>query len=132
MRRSKGKNKEKVNNAILFDKTSFEKMLTEAPKYKMITISILSDRLRVNCSLARRAIRELNVRAKATTVAAAPRLLSFYSRQYMLPVNVMLVFAQVSDAGIPHLFFLSQDRGLIRPVATHGRQVIYTRATNAA
>lgn len=27
---------------------------------------------------------------------------------------------------------LAQDRGLIRPVATHGRQVIYTRATNAA
>lgn len=59
--RSKGKNKEKVNNAILFDKTSYEKMLTEAPKYKMITISILSDRLRINCSLARRAITELKV-----------------------------------------------------------------------
>lgn len=51
-----------MNNAILFDKVSFEKMLAEAPKYKMITISILSDRLRVNCSLARRAITELKAR----------------------------------------------------------------------
>ena len=59
---SKGKNKEKVNNAILFDKTSFEKMLTEVPKFKMITISILSDRLRINCSLARRALAVLVVR----------------------------------------------------------------------
>lgn len=51
-----------VNNAILFDKTTFEKMLTEVPKYKMITISILSDRLRINCSLARRALAVLVVR----------------------------------------------------------------------
>jgi small subunit ribosomal protein S25e len=59
---SKGKNKEKVNNAILFDKTSYEKMLTEVPKFKMITVSILSDRLRINCSLARRALAVLVVR----------------------------------------------------------------------
>lgn len=26
----------------------------------------------------------------------------------------------------------SQEKGIIRPVATHARQVIYTRATNAA
>jgi small subunit ribosomal protein S25e len=59
---SKGKNKEKVNNAILFDKTSYEKMLAEVPKFKMITVSILSDRLRINCSLARRVLVLLTVR----------------------------------------------------------------------
>lgn len=68
---SKGKNKEKVNNAILFDKTSFEKMLTEVPKFKMITVSILSDRLRINCSLARRALVVLVVRAALPHPAAA-------------------------------------------------------------
>ena len=62
--RSKGKNKEKVNNAILFSKESFDKMLAEVPKYKMITISILADRLRVNCSLARRAIAALVARPR--------------------------------------------------------------------
>ncbi|PKU64217.1 40S ribosomal protein S25-4 [Dendrobium catenatum] len=44
---SKGKQKEKVNNAVLFDQASYDKMLTEVPKYKMITPSVLSDRLRV-------------------------------------------------------------------------------------
>ena len=68
---SKGKNKEKVNNAILFDKASFEKMLSEVPKFKMITISILSDRLRINCSLARRALGVLVVRAAFSRPAAA-------------------------------------------------------------
>jgi small subunit ribosomal protein S25e len=67
---SKGKNKEKVNNAILFDKTSYEKMLSEVPKFKMITVSILSDRLRINCSLARRALALLVVRCHARVVPA--------------------------------------------------------------
>ncbi|KAL8553170.1 hypothetical protein ACS0TY_001712 [Phlomoides rotata] len=44
---SKGKQKEKVNNNVLFDKATYDKLLVEAPKYKLITPSILSDRLRV-------------------------------------------------------------------------------------
>ncbi|KAK9126371.1 hypothetical protein Scep_015217 [Stephania cephalantha] len=44
---SKGKQKEKVNNMVLFDQGSYDKLLSEVPKYKLITPSILSDRLRV-------------------------------------------------------------------------------------
>ena len=33
-----------------------DKLLAEVPKYKMISISILTDRLRITCSLARKAI----------------------------------------------------------------------------
>ncbi|KAL5710152.1 Small ribosomal subunit protein eS25x [Ranunculus cassubicifolius] len=43
---SKGKQKEKVNNMVLFDQASYDKLLSEVPKYKLITPSILSDRLR--------------------------------------------------------------------------------------
>ena len=43
----KGKQKEKVNNMVLFDKATYDKLLSEAPKFKLITPSILSDRLRV-------------------------------------------------------------------------------------
>uniref|UniRef100_I1K758 40S ribosomal protein S25 n=1 Tax=Glycine max TaxID=3847 RepID=I1K758_SOYBN len=45
---SKGKQKEKVNNQVLFDQATYDKLLSEAPKYKLITPSILSDRLRVS------------------------------------------------------------------------------------
>ncbi|GJW58650.1 40S ribosomal protein S25, partial [Tanacetum coccineum] len=31
---SKGKQKEKVNNTVLFDKATFDKLLSEAPKFK--------------------------------------------------------------------------------------------------
>jgi small subunit ribosomal protein S25e len=44
---SKGKQKEKVNNAVLFDQPTYDKMLSEVPKFKQITPSILSERLRV-------------------------------------------------------------------------------------
>ena len=44
---SKGKQKEKVNNMVLFDQGTYDKLLLEVPKYKLITPSILSDRLRV-------------------------------------------------------------------------------------
>ncbi|CAI0437971.1 unnamed protein product [Linum tenue] len=76
---SKGKQKEKVNNMVLFDQGTYDKLLSEAPKYKLITPSILSDRLRnlalyivlqVNGSLARKAIRELMAKGLIRMVSA--------------------------------------------------------------
>lgn len=51
--------REKVNNLVLFDKATYDKLYNEVPKYKMITPSILCDRLRIGGSLARAAIKEL-------------------------------------------------------------------------
>ena len=59
-------------------------MLTEVPKFKMITVSILADRMRINCSLARRAL-------------------------------VVL-----------------EEKGLIKPLVTHSKQKIFTRAVQKA
>ena len=56
---SKGKVKEKVANAVFFDKALYEKCVNEVPKFKLITASIISERMRVNGSLARRAIKDL-------------------------------------------------------------------------
>merc|ERR1711985_192862 len=56
---SKGKVKEKLANLVLFDKTTYEKMLSDVPKQKLITPSIISEKLKVNGSLARKAVREL-------------------------------------------------------------------------
>ncbi|XP_042754268.1 40S ribosomal protein S25-3 [Lactuca sativa] len=67
---SKGKQKEKVNNMVLFDKATYDKLISEAPKFKLITPSILSDRLRINESLARKAIRELMARGTIRMVSA--------------------------------------------------------------
>merc|ERR1712048_209011 len=56
---SKGKVKEKLANLVLFDKTTYEKMLSDVPKLKLITPSIISEKLKVNGSLARKAVKEL-------------------------------------------------------------------------
>merc|ERR1719503_331109 len=80
----KGKMREKLMNLVLFDEPTYERLLQEVPKMKLITPSTVSDRLKINGSLSRAAIKELIA------------------------------------------------RGLIRPVAVHHAQGIYTRATNQA
>ena len=56
---SKGKVREHANHATLFDKDTYARLLKEVPKMKMISLSTLSERLKINCSLARRACRLL-------------------------------------------------------------------------
>jgi small subunit ribosomal protein S25e len=68
---------------VVFDKPTHEKLLKEVPTYKLITTSVLVDRLRISGSLARTAILEM------------------------------------------------EKEGLVKVVALHGAQKIYTRATKA-
>merc|ERR1712150_166905 len=56
---SKGKTRDKLNNLVLFNKATYDKLLKEVPTYKLITPSIVSDRLKVRGSLARKALVEL-------------------------------------------------------------------------
>merc|ERR1711862_255864 len=56
---SKGKMKEKLMNLVLFDKATYDKLLKEIPKAKLITPSIVSERLKVNGARARAAIKHL-------------------------------------------------------------------------
>ena len=70
---SKGKVKEKLANLVLFDKTTYEKMLTDVPKQKLITPSIISEKLKVNGSLARKAVRELVSQGLIRKWRAAPK-----------------------------------------------------------
>jgi small subunit ribosomal protein S25e len=67
---SKGKQKEKVNNMVLFDQATYDKLLSEVPKFKLVTPSVLSDRLRITGSLARKAIKELMAKGTIRLVAA--------------------------------------------------------------
>ena len=46
---SKGKSRDKLNNLVLFDKNTYEKLYKEVPTYKLITPSIVSERLKVKC-----------------------------------------------------------------------------------
>ncbi|KAJ1558869.1 hypothetical protein HK096_011601 [Nowakowskiella sp. JEL0078] len=56
---SKGKVKDKANNAVVFDKPTYDRLMKDVPTFKLVTPSVLVDRLRINGSLARIAIRDL-------------------------------------------------------------------------
>merc|ERR1712118_23051 len=70
---SRGKLREKVNNLCLFNRDMYNKLLIEVPKYKMITTSILVDRLNISGSLARLAILELLHKTMITKIIAHKR-----------------------------------------------------------
>merc|ERR1711924_253892 len=42
---SKGKVREKLNNAVCFDQATYDKMMKEADSWKLVTPSVLSERL---------------------------------------------------------------------------------------
>merc|ERR1712215_363837 len=65
---SKGKSRDKLNNLVLFDKGTYEKLYKEVPTYKLITPSIVSERLKVRGSLARKALIELENEGKISCV----------------------------------------------------------------
>ncbi|KAM9538768.1 small ribosomal subunit protein eS25-like [Salvelinus alpinus] len=56
---SKGKVRDTLNNLVLFGKATYDKLLKEVPNYKLITPTIVSERLKVRGCLARAALQEL-------------------------------------------------------------------------
>ena len=56
---SKGKVRDKLNNLAMFDKVTYDKLYKEVPSYKLITPAVVSERLKIRASLARKALEEL-------------------------------------------------------------------------
>ncbi|XP_038934114.1 small ribosomal subunit protein eS25-like [Rattus norvegicus] len=56
---SKGKVLDKLNNLVLFDKATYDKLCKEVPNYKLITPCVVSERLKILGSLVRAALQEL-------------------------------------------------------------------------
>ncbi|KAF2216374.1 hypothetical protein CBER1_02844 [Cercospora berteroae] len=59
---SKGKVKDKANHAVIFDKNTTEKLNKDVQSYRLITVAVLVDRLKINGSLARQALKDLEER----------------------------------------------------------------------
>merc|ERR1711917_197564 len=65
---SKGKVRDKLNNLILFDKATYDKFKKEVPTYKLITPSVVSERMKVRGSLAKKALIQLENEGKISCV----------------------------------------------------------------
>merc|ERR1712118_362140 len=77
---SKGKVREKLNNMVVFDQNTYDRMMKEAATIKLVTPSNISERLKINGSLARRSIQEL---LKAGTI----RVVDKHSNQQIYTRN---------------------------------------------
>merc|ERR1712238_499266 len=76
---SKGKSRDKVDNKVLFTKEQWERLNTEVPKMKLITVSGVVEKLKISGGLARRSLRELAAEGKIRLVCAS-RAQSIYTR----------------------------------------------------
>lgn len=59
--------RDKLNNLVLFDKATYDKLYKEVPNYKLITPAVVSERLKIRGSLARNALQELLAKGKYLT-----------------------------------------------------------------
>ncbi|KAK2719165.1 hypothetical protein QYM36_004861 [Artemia franciscana] len=63
--------RDKLNNLVLFDQSTYDKLLKEVPSYKLITPAIVSERMKIRGSLARHALEaDLHRTTKAEEAAA--------------------------------------------------------------
>ena len=78
---SKGKVKEQLNNAVMFDKATWDKLVKEIPKSKLITPAIITERIKVNGALARQAIKVLEAQGQIERVGDANAKMLIYTRK---------------------------------------------------
>merc|ERR1719343_24678 len=73
--------KEKLANLVMFDQATYDKMLKEIPKTKLITTAVVSERLKVNGSVARQAIRHLEEKGLIQPVGERSASMLIYTRK---------------------------------------------------
>ena len=70
--------KDKAQHAVVLDKATSDKLQKEVQSYRLITVSILVDRLKINGSLARRALADLEEKGTIKKVVGHSKM-SIYS-----------------------------------------------------
>ena len=62
--------KDKANHAVVLDKATSDKLNKDVQSYRLITVAVLVDRLKINGSLARKALADLEDRGVIRKVVA--------------------------------------------------------------
>jgi small subunit ribosomal protein S25e len=72
--RSKGKVKDKAQHAVLLDKATSDKLYKDVQSYRLVTVATLVDRLKINGSLARKCIKDLEEKGMIKVVVEHSRM----------------------------------------------------------
>lgn len=62
--------KDKANHAVILDKATSEKLAKDVQSYRLVTVAVLVDRLKINGSLARKALADLEEKGTIKKVVA--------------------------------------------------------------
>ena len=84
--------REKLANLVLFDQKTLDKLIAEVPKLKLITVSVVSERLKIGGSLARAALKELLDKGLI-------RVLSYHAKQAIYTRATNVDEAKLSKGG---------------------------------
>ncbi|EEH38813.2 40S ribosomal protein S25 [Paracoccidioides lutzii Pb01] len=84
---SKGKVKDKANHAVVLDKATSEKLYKDVQSYRLITVATLVDRLKINGSLARKALSDLEEKGQIKKVVGHSKM-NIYSSNKFVCCNV--------------------------------------------
>jgi small subunit ribosomal protein S25e len=76
---SKGKVKDKAQHAVILDKATSDKLYKDVQSYRLITVAVLVDRMKINGSVARRALADLEEKGQIKKVVGHSKL-SIYSK----------------------------------------------------
>jgi small subunit ribosomal protein S25e len=66
--------KDKANHAVVLDKATSDKLQKDVQSYRLITVAVLVDRLKINGSLARQALKDLEDKGLIKQVVAHSRM----------------------------------------------------------
>lgn len=69
--------KDKANHAVVLDKATSDKLQKDVQSYRLITVAVLVDRLKINGSLARQALKDLEEAGTIKKVVGHSRMLVY-------------------------------------------------------
>lgn len=75
--------KDKANHAVVLDKATQDKLQKDVQSYRLITVATLVDRLKINGSLARQSLKDLEDKGQIKKVVGHSKL-SIYSKCSLL------------------------------------------------
>ncbi len=66
--------KDKAQHAVMLDKATTEKLYKDVQSYRLVTVATLVDRLKVNGSLARKCLKDLEEKGQIKQVVGHSRM----------------------------------------------------------
>ena len=86
--------KDKANHAVVLDKATSDKLYKDVQSYRLITVAVLVDRLKINGSLARQALNDLEEKGQIKKIVGHSKL-SIYSESNLLGGRIVAIGARM-------------------------------------